>query len=91
MWYILDAMQAAVKLRAWRVESGISQSALAEMIGCDQTMVSHYERGGRPSFDRMCIIRDITAGAVDLGDWSARPDQADGGSQEGPPEAENAA
>ncbi|WP_369415067.1 helix-turn-helix domain-containing protein [Acuticoccus kalidii] len=62
-------MQAADKLRMWRKREGVSQASLASRLGCDQSMVSLYERGGRPSFRRMLAIRELTRGCVDLNDW----------------------
>ena len=34
-------------LKAYRKSKGLTQSALAEMIGLDQSMVSYYERNWR--------------------------------------------
>lgn len=76
IWYINLGMQAAQKLKAWRERMELSQTALSKLLGCDQSMISHYERGGLPSYRRMKKIERVTDGAVSITDWGSGPDPA---------------
>jgi len=71
-------MQAGKKLRDWLREHKKTQVWLAGSLSCAQSMVSYYLNGGRPSYDRMRQIEDITDGHVALSDWPQHTQRLEG-------------
>ena len=49
-----------LKLKFRRIEKGLTQFQLAEMIGATNQTISEYERGrAKPSYDNMVKISEI--------------------------------
>ena len=48
------------RLRAWRVDHGFSQQALAVRLGIHQVSISRYESGALPSLSHRQAIREVT-------------------------------
>ena len=61
---------AAEKLRAWRLELGISQVRAAELIGVSAAAVCDWEKGKKiPRLAQAEKVARATSGAVPMLDW----------------------
>lgn len=69
----------SARLREWRVRRGMTQSAVADVSGLDQSSVSNYETGKRdipiPAVLRLMATLNVSLG--DLVDLSATPQGAE--------------
>lgn len=69
-------MGSAVKLAKWRKMQGMTQSALANALGCTQPYVSQIERAQNPMVPKhelMARIFDLTNGQVGPTDFYDLP------------------
>lgn len=66
-----------MKLKAWRLTQGMTQSELADAICVRTSAVSRYERDRVPEPDIVARIYAVTQGAVTPGDFYDLPDLPD--------------
>lgn len=59
------SLKKSMTLDEWMNLNGVSNQDLAEKIGCDRTLVSHFRNGTRtPVLEDAFKIEEITFGAV---------------------------
>ena len=56
-------------LKDWRLQHGLTQTALGNQIGVTKAAVSRYENGIAPSWAVQVKIFEFTQGAVTPNDW----------------------
>lgn len=65
-----------MRLAKWREEQDLSQAALAELLGCDQSYISRIERAVSPQIPSrgwMLKIHNVTHGVVSPNDFYDLP------------------
>lgn len=64
-------MHGAVMLKRWRADKALTQAALAEKLGCDNSTISQLEIGARlPSLQLAVVISEVTFGYVTVDSWT---------------------
>jgi transcriptional regulator with XRE-family HTH domain len=65
-----DLRSGGARLRDWRESAGLSQGALADMVGLTQPELSRVELGDRrPTIDQMFAIEKVTKNRVSVDSW----------------------